>query len=76
MSIGTPFKKRTTPVESLLPKLVYMHYLDNTEWIPGNRPIVTFTSNKRNPFGRPGVDYSAEYPWKYIRLIPESKDQT
>jgi len=61
-------KYRTTPIESLLPKVVYMHYLDNTESLPGNKPLVVFTTNKQNPFGRPGQDYSATYPWKYIKM--------
>jgi len=73
MTFGTPFKKRKSPVESLLPKSVYMHYLDNTEGIPGNYPWVVYTSNKSNPFGKPGEDYSEEYPWKYIKLVPEVK---
>ncbi len=71
MNIGKPFKKRRTPVESLLPRAVYMHYMDNTEEIPGNQPQVVFTTNKSNPFGRPGVDYSAGYRWGYIRLVPD-----
>lgn len=68
MSIGTPFRPRKTPVESLLPKVVYMHYLDTTEGIPGNRPLVKYTTNKTNPFGKPGEDYSREYEWRFIRL--------
>jgi len=67
---GTKFKPRTTPVTSLLPKVVYMHVLDTTERIPGNRPMVKYTTNKQNPFGKPGEDYSAEYPWTYIKLVP------
>ena len=73
MTIGILFRKRTTPIESLLPKAVYMHYLDNTEDIPGNRPEVVYTTNKQNPFGKRGRDYSEEYPWKYIKLVQEAK---
>lgn len=70
-AIGTPYRERKTPVETLLPKVVYMHYLDNTEGIPGNRPLVTYTTNKKNPFGRPGEDYSDSFRWGFIRLKPE-----
>lgn len=73
MSIGTPYRKRRSPVESLLPKVLYMHYMDNTEGIPGNRPLIAYTTNKSNPFGRPGVDYSAEYPWRYVRMMPAAQ---
>jgi len=80
MGIGTQYRKRRTPVESLLPKVIYMHYLDNTEGIPGNRPYIKYTTNKTNPFGRPGVggegDYSAEYRWGYIRLVREGIQPT
>lgn len=69
MTIGTPYKPRVAPVESLLPKVVYMHYLDNTEGIPGNRPWVVYTTNKKNPFGRRGKDYSPEFAWGYKRLV-------
>lgn len=69
--IGTKYWKRQTPVTALLPKAVYMHVMDNTERIPGNRPIIVYTTNKENPFGRPGIDYSAEYPWTFYRMTPE-----
>lgn len=72
MSIGTPFRPRKVPVENLLPKAVYMHYLDNTEGIPGNRPIVKFTTNKQNPFGKSGEDYSESYRWGCIKMVKEN----
>lgn len=73
MTIGKKFRPRRTPVESLLPKVVYMHYLDTTEGIPGNRPRVRYTTSKSNPFGRPGDDYSKEYAWRYVRLVWEGQ---
>lgn len=75
MSTGTPYTKRRTPVESLLPKVVYMHYMDNTEGIPDNHPYVMYTTSKENPFGRPGVDYSASYRWAFIRMVREVATQ-
>jgi hypothetical protein len=71
--IGTPYRKRKTPLSSLLPKVIYMHVMDNTENIPGNRPSVLFTTNKKNPFGVPGEDYSVEYPWTFIKFVPQSE---
>ncbi|RYX88895.1 MAG: hypothetical protein EOO28_34695 [Comamonadaceae bacterium] len=71
MPVAKKFRPRKTPLSSLLPKTIYMHVLDNTENIPGNRPTIEFTTNKRNPFGVPGQDYSAEYPWSCTKFIPE-----
>ena len=68
MSIGTKFRPRATPITALLPKTVYMHVLDSTDRIPGNRPVVVYTTNRVNPFGKPGRDYSQEYPWTFYRL--------
>jgi len=73
MSIGTPFRSRKAPVENLLPKAVYMHYLGNTEGIPGNRPIVQFTTNKQNPFGKSGEDYSKSYRWCFVKMVKENR---
>lgn len=70
--IGKKYRKRTTPITALLPKVVYMHVLDSTDRIPGNRPHVMYTTNRRNPFGKPGRDYSPEYPWTYIKLVPDA----
>jgi len=70
--IGTKYRKRTSHITVLLPKVVYMHVLDTTERIPGNRPIVRYTTNRRNPFGKPGRDYSAAYPWTYIALVQKA----
>jgi hypothetical protein len=68
MSIGKTYRKRTTPITALLPEVVYMHVMDNTENIPGNRPMIVYTTNKQNPFGKPGRDYSESYPWTFYRL--------
>lgn len=68
--------RRKTPVESLLPKAIYLHYLDNTEGIPDNRPLLCFSTTKKNPFGTPGLDYSKTYPWRYIRMVPEAKGKS
>ena len=42
--------------------VAWMHTMDNTEGIKGNKPWVVITTSKRNPFGKPGIDYSACYP--------------
>lgn len=47
--------------------------MDNTEGIRGNKPIVEFSTSKVNPFGRPGLDYSAEYPVTTIALYAAPK---
>lgn len=73
MTLGTPFRPRRTPITALLPKVVYMHVLDNTENIPGNTPWVRYTTNKQNPFGKPGRDYTASYPWTFYRLVREAQ---
>lgn len=72
MNTGTKFKRRACPVESLLPKSVYMHYLDTTEGIPGNRPEVVYASSKKNPFGKPGEDYSESFEWRFVKLVREA----
>lgn len=71
MDIGKKFRLRKAPLSSLLPKTVYMHVLDTTEGIPGNRPMIVYSTNKRNPFGTPHIDYSACYPWTFIKLVRE-----
>ena len=76
MSIGTKFRPRKTPLSALLPKVVYMHVMDNTENIPGNRPQILYSTSKKNPFGRPGEDYSREYPWTCIKLVYAEEDRT
>jgi hypothetical protein len=73
-SMGTPYRPRKTPITALLPKVVYMHVMDNTENIPGNRPIIVYTTNKQNPFGKPGRDYSESYPWLCIPLVPKEAE--
>lgn len=70
---GTPYRPRKTPITALLPKVVYMHVIDNTEKIPGNRPHIIYTTSKKNPFGKRGVDYSAEYPYFCIPLVPKEE---
>ena len=42
--------------------VAWMHTMDNTEGIKGNKPWTVITTSKRNPFGKPGIDYSASYP--------------
>jgi dihydrofolate reductase (trimethoprim resistance protein) len=46
-----------------LPRAVgYRHTMDNTEGLKGNKPSIVFSATKPNPFGKPGLDYSASYP--------------
>lgn len=74
---GEPFSReqaiaawnRRTPIRSLeaAPQPVgapvaWMHVMDNTDGIKGNKPWVVFTASKKNPFGKPGIDYSKSYP--------------
>lgn len=40
----------------------WKHTMDNTEGIKGNKPWTVMTTTKANPFGRPGIDYSASCP--------------
>lgn len=40
----------------------WVHTLDNTDGLSGNKPYVVLTSSKKNPFGKPGIDYSKSYP--------------
>lgn len=40
----------------------FLHTLDNTEGIPGNLPEEIVTESKNHPFGKPGIDYDAEFP--------------
>lgn len=51
------------PVLPHLPRAVgYRHTMDNTEGLKGNKPVVVFGATKPNPFGIPGLDYSASFP--------------
>lgn len=51
------------PVLPHLPRAVgYRHTMDNTEGIKGNKPQIVFAATKPNPFGMPGLDYSASFP--------------
>lgn len=49
----------------MTPKSVYLHKLDSTEGIKGNKPSFLLSASKANPFGKPGIDYSKEYPWSF-----------
>ena len=69
--MSTKYRKRRTPLSALLPKAIYMHVMDSTEGIPGNLPNIKFTTNKKNPFGRPGIDYSESYPWTCTPFVPD-----
>jgi len=61
---------------SKLPRAVaWRHTLDNTEGIKGNRPLVVLTASRRNPFGKPGEDYSASCPVTSTRLYTEAQMQ-
>lgn len=71
-AIGTPFRPRRTPVSNFFPKAIYVHMLDSTENIPGNRPQLMYTSNKENPFGVPGEDYSEGFEWTFRRYVPSA----
>ena len=42
--------------------VAYRWTLDNTDGIKTNHPWIVITDNDKNPFGRPGIDYSAAYP--------------
>jgi hypothetical protein len=51
------------PVLPHLPRAVgYRHTMDNTEGLKGNKPVTVFCATKPNPFGIPGLDYSASFP--------------
>lgn len=53
--------KAEKPVGHLVPT-AWIHTLDNTEGIDTNTPQVLLCFSQRNPYGRPGIDYSATYP--------------
>lgn len=40
----------------------WLHTMDNTDGLPGNDPRVDVTLTPDNPYGRPGINYSEEYP--------------
>ena len=74
--MSTKYRKRRAPLSALLPKVIYMHVMDSTDGIPGNLPKITFTTNKKNPFGKPGRDYSESYPWTCTRFVPDVSHAT
>lgn len=51
----------------------YVHIMDNTGGIPGNRPNTVLTKSAKHPFGLPGVDYSREYPVTRKKLFTEEQ---
>ena len=46
----------------------WMHTLDNTEGLRGNKPVVELTFSKASPFGIPGEAPSLEYPVTRVPL--------
>lgn len=61
---------------SNLKPVAWMHTLDNTEGIEGNEPEVVVTFSKKNPFGRPGIDYSKSFPVTSIPLYSAPPEAT
>lgn len=53
-----------SPVDMLaaMKPAAWRHTMDNTEGIKSNKPWVVLTGTKKNPYGKPGVDYSLSYP--------------
>ena len=52
--------------------VAYLHILDNTEGIEGNKPLEVLSFSKDSPFGKPGVDHSDSFTVETIPLY--SKD--
>ena len=42
----------------------YLHILDNTEGLPENIPMHILSFSKKNPYGKPGIDYDDEFEYK------------
>ena len=49
--------------------VAWLHILNNTEGIEGDEPERRLTFSEENPFGDPGVDYSAGFTVTSIPLF-------